>query len=86
MRFLILTRDNGLEKNTTLAGVLRDFRFGETLPRLFASRQEARNISNLADKNKADIRTDFQANVGNIADTNFVRKKTTNSKRCMKSG
>ena len=59
------------EVNTALTRVLRDFRLGETLPRLPASRQEAKNISNLVDKNESIIRTDFEANLENIENVNL---------------
>ncbi len=54
------------EKNMAIAGVLRDFRLGETLPRLLASRAEARNISGLVDKADVKIRTDFAATIENV--------------------
>lgn len=53
-------------ENKAIERVLRDFRFGETLPRLLASRQEAKNIASLIDKKEANVRTDFEANVENI--------------------
>ncbi len=53
-------------ENTAMVRVLRDFRFGETLPRLLASRQEARNISSLIAKNKVDIQMDFDASLENV--------------------
>ena len=62
----ITGNDTSNEENTALTKLLRDFRFGETLPRLLASRQEAKNISNLVDKNEANVRTDFDANLENI--------------------
>lgn len=62
---------DSIEKNDSIAGVLRDFRLGETLPRLLASRQEAKNIANLIDKNKAVVRTDFAASVRNIETANL---------------
>lgn len=63
--------DRQNEENTALAKVLRDFRVGETLPRLLASREEARNISNLIDKNKVDVEMDFEANLENIEKSNL---------------
>ncbi|MFZ1700207.1 MAG: CHAT domain-containing protein [Pyrinomonadaceae bacterium] len=57
---------NRVEKNTTMAEVLRDFQFGKTLPRLLASRQEARNIAGLIDEKNANVRMDFQASLANI--------------------
>lgn len=59
------------EQNTAIAGILRDFRFGETLPRLLASRQEAKNISNLVDKNMVKVQTDFAAKLKNIETANL---------------
>lgn len=59
------------DENIALTQVLRDFRFGETLPRLLASRQESRNISNLVAKNASTIRTDFEANLENIENANL---------------
>ena len=67
----IAKNDKPNQENTALTRVLRDFRFGETLPRLLASRQEARNISNLVDKNEANVRTDFEANLENIGNSNL---------------
>jgi CHAT domain-containing protein len=54
------------EINTAIAGVLRDFRFGETLPRLLASRAEVRYISALVDKSNLNVQTDFDANIENV--------------------
>jgi CHAT domain-containing protein/tetratricopeptide (TPR) repeat protein len=67
----IAKNSDKIEKNESIAGVLRDFNFGENLPRLLASRQEAKNISNLAAKNKAVVRTDFAASVKNIKSENL---------------
>ena len=53
-------------KNTAVARVLRDFQFGENLPRLLASRQEARNISKFVDENKSSVQTGFDASIENI--------------------
>ena len=41
---------------------MRDFNFGDNLPRLLASRFEANNISQFVPKNQADVRIDFEAN------------------------
>lgn len=61
--------DGGLNvKNAALRGVLRDFKFGETLPRLLSSRREARNISKFATDEKSLVRTDFDASLENIED------------------
>ena len=59
------------DENTSMNRILRDFRFGETLPRLLASRQEARGISNLIDKTDADVRMDFEANLENVESSNL---------------
>ncbi len=59
------------DESTSMRRILRDFRFGESLPRLLASRQEARGISNLIDKNDADVRMDFEANLENIESSNL---------------
>ena len=53
-------------QNIALNGTLRDFSFGEALPRLLASRMEAQNISKLVSQNKATVRTDFEASLANI--------------------
>ena len=57
-----------LQKDTSgeLTKSLRDFKFGETLPRLLASREEARNIASLAEQNKSIVKTDFDANLNSI--------------------
>ena len=52
--------------NDSLKAVFRGFEFGETLSRLLASRQEARNIANLVGKNQATLKTDFEANLESI--------------------
>ena len=53
-------------QSVVLKRVLRDFEFGEHLPRLLASRQEAGNIANLVSRDKAIVKTDFEANLENI--------------------
>ncbi|MCB1024008.1 MAG: CHAT domain-containing protein [Acidobacteria bacterium] len=53
-------------RETDLTSVLRDFQFGQTLPRLLSSRQEARDIAGLIDKNRSTVRLDFEANVRNL--------------------
>ncbi len=58
-------------KNIAIKEVLRDFRFGETLPRLLASRQEARNILKLVDKDQANVSMDFAANLESIENSNL---------------
>ncbi len=59
------------DENTAMRRTLRDFRLGETLPRLLASRQEAKGISSLTDKNNADVRMDFEANLENVENSNL---------------
>jgi CHAT domain-containing protein len=49
----------------------RDFRFGETLPRLLSSRREARSISSLFSKDMASVRLGFEASVENIENSNL---------------
>ena len=51
--------------------VTRDFRFDKTLPRLLASRREARNIFRVADKKESLFLTDFDASVKNIETANL---------------
>ncbi len=60
-----------IEASGELTKRLRDFRFGEILPRLLASRQEARNITALADKSKVTVKTDFDANVYDIQNSDL---------------
>lgn len=59
------------DENTAMSRTLRDFRFGETLPRLLASRQEAKGISSLIDKNNADVRMDFEASLDNVENSDL---------------
>ena len=58
-------------ESIAMAKVLREFRFGGTLPRLLASRQEARKISELLDKKQVNVQTDFEASVNNIEKSNL---------------
>lgn len=60
-------------KNVGLTSVMRDFKLGETLPRLIASRQEARGISNILEKNNATVKLDFQANLKNIENSDLTQ-------------
>lgn len=62
------TRLAGVSKNIKASGkppeirkVLRDFNFGETLPRLISSRIEAKNIAAFVPDSKADLNIDFDA-------------------------
>lgn len=50
------------EKSDEIKRILRDFSFGENLPRLLSSRVEARNISVFAPKNQITVNMDFDAN------------------------
>ncbi len=65
------SNNKSANQNLELNRVLRDFRFGETLPRLLASRLEARNISKLLSKNKVSVQLGFQANLENIRTANL---------------
>lgn len=49
------------EKSLEIGKVLRDFNFGETLPRLLSSRIEAKNISAFVEQDKTDLNMDFEA-------------------------
>jgi CHAT domain-containing protein len=69
------TPDKKPEKNAAIKGVLRDLRFGETLPRLLASRQEARNISGLIKKDKSSVKTGFEASLINIENSDLTDYK-----------
>lgn len=59
-------------KTIEVKRVLRDFNFGENLPRLLASREEARNISALVAKEKSILNTDFEANRENVVNGNLA--------------
>ncbi|MBK9165819.1 MAG: CHAT domain-containing protein [Acidobacteria bacterium] len=59
------------DENTAMRRTLRDFRFGETLPRLLASRLEAKGISSLIEKSDAEVRMDFEANLDNVENSNL---------------
>ncbi|MCD9184843.1 MAG: CHAT domain-containing protein [Pyrinomonadaceae bacterium] len=50
------------EKSDEVKRILRDFRFGENLPRLLSSRVEARNVSAFAPKDQVTVNMDFDAN------------------------
>ena len=49
------------EKPAEIAKVLRDFNFGETLPRLVSSRIEAKNIAAFVAQKEIDLNMDFDA-------------------------
>jgi CHAT domain-containing protein len=51
--------------------IIENKQFTKKLPRLIASRQEALNISNFAEKTKINLQTDFAANIENVADKNL---------------
>ena len=54
---------DSLVKNISIKQSLRDFQWGETLPRLLASRREAKNISSLIGAETEDVKMDFAANL-----------------------
>lgn len=64
-------KSNSVQKPTELNKVLRDFNFGENLPRLLSSRIEAKNISTFAGKKQADLNIDFDANRENATSENL---------------
>ncbi len=66
---------DNLKPDSELTEIKRDFKFGENLPRLLFSRQEARNISNFLNKNEAVIKMDFEASVKNLETTNLSQYK-----------
>jgi len=47
-------------------------RFNSKLPRLLASREEALNISNFANREKITLQTDFAANIENVLNQNLT--------------
>ncbi|MEK7725344.1 MAG: CHAT domain-containing tetratricopeptide repeat protein [Acidobacteriota bacterium] len=59
-------------KNSQIGQVLRDFSFGENLPRLLSSRFEANNISDFVPKNSVDVRLDFEANRENVTNESLA--------------
>ena len=61
-RLSAISKTTKTPKSTEIGRVLRDFNFGDNLPRLLASRFEANNISQFVPKNQADVRIDFEAN------------------------
>ncbi len=67
----ISEKKNEVTLSVEMKKVTRDFRFGETLPRLIYSRREAKNIADLIDKNRKSVRTDFEASVKNIEKENL---------------
>jgi len=58
-------------KNATLEKTLPDFRFGDKLPRLLASRQEARSISNFTGDRNTTVRVGFDANLQSVEQSDF---------------
>jgi CHAT domain-containing protein len=64
-----------LPETNLIRGVLRDFQFGETLPRLLASRAEAREISALFESGQSDIKIDFAANLKNVETADLSKYK-----------
>ncbi len=61
--------------NAGLAKITRDFLFGEKLPRLLASRREARNILKSINNTQALVLTDFDANIENITNKDLADYK-----------
>lgn len=59
------------DMSTEVAKRLPGFQFGETLPRLLASREEAQNIAQLIDQKKSIVQTGFDASVKNIQQTDL---------------
>ncbi|HEY0429807.1 MAG TPA: CHAT domain-containing protein [Pyrinomonadaceae bacterium] len=59
------------EKTSEMSKVLRDFNFGESLPRLLSSRIEAKNISVFAPKNQTNLNIDFDASRENVLRANL---------------
>jgi CHAT domain-containing protein/Tfp pilus assembly protein PilF len=57
--------------NAEIKQVLRDFNLGDKLPRLLASREEARNISSFLPKEKVLVNMDFAANRENTLSENL---------------
>lgn len=62
-------------KSLALRNVMRDFGKGENLPRLLFSREEARNILTLVQKENAFLRTDFEASRENVTENNLATYK-----------
>ena len=60
------------EKPSEIGKVLRDFNFGETLPRLPSSRIEAKNISAFLPNNQTDLNIDFDANRANATSADLA--------------
>ncbi len=63
---LAAAKDLSKEKPAAVGRVLRDFNFGSELPRLLASRTEAREIASMFPQGQAKINLDFDANVDGI--------------------
>ena len=55
-----------LELSSNLSEVKRDFNFGNSLPRLLFSRQEARSIQLLSNNDQTVVKMDFDASVQNL--------------------
>jgi CHAT domain-containing protein/tetratricopeptide (TPR) repeat protein len=60
------------EKPSGIGKALRDFNFGETLPRLLFSRVEAKNISAFTEPNKTDLNIDFDASRENATSADLA--------------
>ncbi len=62
-------------QNILIKQALRDFRFGDTLPRLLASRKEAREIFNLVNKDSGSLKLGFEANLNGLENLNLSQYK-----------
>lgn len=69
------SNSENLKQMAELKQVMRDFNFGENLPRLLFSRQEARNISNILGENQSDVSIDFDASVKNLENSDLSEYK-----------
>ncbi len=59
-------------ENFALTRNLRDFQFDKNLPRLLASREEAKNISGFVGKDKVELKTGFEANLEAVENSNLA--------------
>ncbi len=67
------SREKSKVQNPAFAKTLRDFNLDESLPRLLASRTEARNISGFVDKNNSSLQLGFNANLKNIENSDLSK-------------
>ncbi len=63
--------NNKKSQTTKNKEIIRDFNSAENLPRLLASRQEAKNIAKFSSLDKTVIKTDFEASIANIENENL---------------